>query len=115
MRGRSKKFKTPKITTVIGQNTEVKGDIHFSGGLHVDGTIKGSVVAEREGVTALTLSELGAIEGEVRVPHVLLNGTVIGDVYASERIELAPQSRITATSTITSSRWPWARRSTAIW
>ncbi|MCK5091792.1 MAG: polymer-forming cytoskeletal protein, partial [Gammaproteobacteria bacterium] len=42
----------------------------------------------------LTLSERGRIEGEVRVPHIILNGNIIGDVYASERIELAVQARV---------------------
>lgn len=94
MWGNAKKHKSAKIDTIIGQNTTLEGDVHFSGGLHVDGRIKGNVIAEAGGNSILTLSESGSIEGEVRVPDVILNGTVKGDVHASERIELAPHARV---------------------
>lgn len=95
MWGNAKKHKSAKIDTIIGQNTTMEGDVHFSGGLHVDGRIKGNVIAESGGNSVLTLSESGSIEGEVRVPDVILNGTVKGDVHASERIELAAHARVT--------------------
>lgn len=95
--GRFKKFRPPKISTVIGAGTTIKGDVTFSGGLHVDGVIQGNVLAEPDSTSALTLSEMGAIEGDVRVPHLVLNGTVVGDVFASARVELAQQAKVTGT------------------
>jgi cytoskeletal protein CcmA (bactofilin family) len=95
-----KKIRTPRITTVIGSGTEIKGDITFQNGLHVDGTIKGNVFSDPEDPSAtLTLSELGTIDGNVRVGNVMLNGTVVGDVFAGNRVELAPHARITGTLT----------------
>ncbi|HKJ09421.1 MAG TPA: polymer-forming cytoskeletal protein, partial [Gammaproteobacteria bacterium] len=87
MLGKSKKAKVADIDTLIGQHTEVEGDVRFKGGLHVNGVIKGNVIAEQDSSSVLVLSEQGRIEGEVRVPHVILNGTVTGDVHAGERIE----------------------------
>jgi cytoskeletal protein CcmA (bactofilin family) len=95
MWGKGKKRKITKIDTLVGQRTELRGDVVFSGGLHVDGTIQGNVLAETGEASVLTVSEHGRIEGEVRVPNVVLNGTVQGDVYADERIELAPRARVT--------------------
>ena len=95
MWGRNKHKKVTKIDSLIGQGTEIKGDLHFSGGLHIDGTIKGNVMAKDDSGAVLTLSGQGAVKGEVRVPNCILNGVVIGDVYASEHIELAPNARIT--------------------
>ena len=92
---RPKRRKTVKIQTLIGQHTELQGDVRFSGGLHVDGVIKGNVIAENDSNSMLTLSEHGTIEGEVRVHNIVLNGTVEGDVYAEERIELDACSRVT--------------------
>ncbi len=89
-----KPTKSAKIDTLIGQHTELRGDVVFSGGLHIDGKIKGNVLAENDGNAVLTLSERGVIEGEVKVPHVVLNGTVIGDVHALEHVELASQARV---------------------
>ncbi len=95
MFGNRKKIKTTKIDTLIGRKSEMLGDVRFSGGLHVDGTVKGNVIAEEDASSVLTLSESGTIEGEVKVPNVVLNGTVIGDVHARQHIELATNARIT--------------------
>ena len=89
-----KKHQTARVETLIGQNTEVFGDVVFSGGLHVDGKVSGNVRTRDSSGGTLTLSEHGRIEGEVKVSHIVLNGEVKGDVYAYERIELAPQARI---------------------
>lgn len=95
--GRLKRFKAPKIATVIGNGTAVKGDLQFSGGLHVDGSVHGSVIAEQDDRSTLILSEQGLIEGDVRVPNIILNGKVVGDVYASQRVELASNARVVGT------------------
>ncbi len=93
----SKKFKASKIATVIGHGTEIKGDISFAEGLHLDGAIKGDLTTNHDDAATLTVSEHGSIEGDVRVPNVILNGTVIGDVYASNRVELASKAKVTGT------------------
>lgn len=95
MWGKNKKPKqTAHIDSLIGQNTEIHGDVIFSGGLHVDGIIKGSVVAEKGEDSVLTLSERGTIEGEVKVPNVVVNGAIIGDLHASGHVELAALARV---------------------
>ena len=95
MFGNRKKIKSTKIDSLVGRNTELQGDIRFSGGLHVDGVLKGNVISETGSASVLTLSEHGTIEGEVKVPNVILNGVVVGDVHASEHVELAPNARVT--------------------
>ena len=95
MFGNSRKIKATKIDSLVGRNTELHGDVHFSGGLHVDGVIKGNVISEPGSVSVLTLSEHGTVEGEVKVPNVVLNGVVIGDVYVSEHVDLQPNARVT--------------------
>ena len=94
MFGRKKGFSSARIDSLIGQGTVINGDLVFSGGLHVDGTIKGNVVAEEGSTALLILSESGRIEGEVTVPNMVLNGEIVGDVIGSTRVELAPKSRI---------------------
>lgn len=89
------KSKSTKIDTLIGQNSELHGDVIFSGGLHVDGVIKGNVYAESDSGSILSVSERGLIEGEVRVPNIVLNGSVNGDVHAADHIELAENAKVT--------------------
>ncbi|HEY5565686.1 MAG TPA: polymer-forming cytoskeletal protein [Gammaproteobacteria bacterium] len=82
------------INTLVGADTRVHGDIEFSGGFLVDGYVKGNVKAAKDEQATLSISERGCVEGAVMVPHVLLNGTVKGDVRATERIELGPRARV---------------------
>jgi len=92
----SKKTKTTgaKVDTVIGHQTEIHGDVRFTGGLHVDGTIRGNVYANSDTDAVAIISERGRVEGELRVPSLLINGHIEGDVYASERLDLAKEARI---------------------
>ena len=87
--------RSSNIDTLVGRNTRVEGDFSFTGGLHVDGDIRGNLVADGDPEAVLSISEYGKVEGEVRVPNVVLNGTVVGDVHASERIELATAAKVT--------------------
>jgi len=92
--GKKNTRQNSQIDSLIGSSTEIRGDIHFKDGLHIDGVVKGNVIAEGE-ESMLTMSKDGRIEGEVRVHNLVLNGEVIGDVYASDHIELAPEARVT--------------------
>lgn len=82
------------VDTLIGRQTEITGDVRFTGGLHVDGRIKGKVTAEADKNAMLSVSESGSVEGDVRVPHVVLNGTVEGDVHAAQRLTLSAKARV---------------------
>ena len=95
MFGMGKKASCSRIDTVIGAGTCLEGDLRFSGGLHIDGTVKGNIVAEPGSPAVLTVSEQGRIEGEIRVPNLVLNGAVEGDVHVSERVELAGHAKVT--------------------
>lgn len=91
---KKKNLASTRIDTLIGQGTVIEGNLVFSGGLHVDGKVIGNVVAEAGSEALLILSEFGHIEGEVKVPNMVLNGEIVGDVFASVRVELAPKSRV---------------------
>lgn len=93
MFGRKQRHQAP-IESLIGADTRVHGDIEFSGGFLVDGYVKGNVKAVKDERSTLSISERGCVEGTVMVPHVFLNGTVKGDVRATERVELGPKARV---------------------
>jgi cytoskeletal protein CcmA (bactofilin family) len=82
------------VDTLVGSNSQVNGDLNFTGGCHIDGTVKGNVSADDGSNSALSISEDGMIEGGVTVPYVVLNGIVRGDVIASQRVELGPTARV---------------------
>jgi cytoskeletal protein CcmA (bactofilin family) len=94
MWGNSKKIGSSKIETLIGQSLEVTGDVKFSGGLHLDGKIVGNVSSEDNDNSVLIISDTGRIEGDVSVSYAVINGEVIGNVYASEKLELSSRARV---------------------
>ena len=93
----SKKRSKPqsRIDCLIGAGTRIEGNVSFSGGLRVDGVIKGDVLSEAGHSSTLVLSEQAKIEGAIHVSHVVINGAVIGPVHASEYVELQAKSRVT--------------------
>ena len=100
MFGRARKFKKINInrtgtSTLIGPRTEIHGDVRFSARLHLEGTLKGNVIADENTQSVLTLTREGMIEGDVRVPNVILDGVVVGDIHANDYIELMANARIT--------------------
>ena len=84
-----------RIDSLIGEGTVVEGNVIFSGGLRVDGRVKGNVVAADDQASTLVLSERARVEGEIRVSHAVVNGTVVGPVYAAQYVELQAKSNVT--------------------
>ncbi len=82
------------IDTLIGVKTEIQGDINFTGGLRIDGKIRGNVTATGDASSTLVLSEHAEVEGNVTVPHMILNGRIKGSVHCSERVELQAKAEI---------------------
>lgn len=84
-----------RIDTLIGADTRVEGNIFFSGGLRIDGAVRGNVSEPSDTPSTLILSEQGRVEGAVAAAKIVLNGKVIGPVKAGQFIELQPKARIT--------------------
>jgi cytoskeletal protein CcmA (bactofilin family) len=83
-----------QIDSLIGRGTRIEGDIHFTGGLRVDGEIYGKIVAESVPAT-LVLSEHGTITGQVDASHLIVNGSITGPVRVSTFLEMHSKARIT--------------------
>lgn len=84
-----------RIDSLIGAGTRIEGNVSFTGGLRVDGEIKGNVIADSSKPSTLVLSEQSRVEGEIKVTHLVVNGTIIGPVNASEYLELQAKAKVT--------------------
>ena len=82
------------IETLVGVDTQINGDVHFSGGLRVDGVIRGDVSEPNASPSTLILSENGSIEGAVTASKIVINGKVTGTVKAGQFIEMQSKARI---------------------
>ena len=84
-----------RIDSLVGEGTTVEGNVIFSGGLRIDGRVKGNVLAAGDQPSTLVLSERAKVEGEIRVSHAVINGTVVGPVWAAEYLELQAKCNVT--------------------
>ena len=84
-----------RIDSLIGLGTKIKGDVHFTGGLRIDGEISGNVVADPSKASTLVLSEHAKVDGEISVTHLVVNGTVTGPILAAEYLELQSKAKVT--------------------
>ena len=85
---------TARVDTLIGRSSRIQGDVEFSGGLHIDGQVTGNVRVAPGGDASVSVSEHGVVEGSVEAPQVVLNGTVNGDIVASDRVVLGAKARV---------------------
>ncbi len=89
-----RKIKAPKVDTLIGSLTKLIGDIKFEGGLYLDGNIEGHINGMEDDISTLTISKTGEVNGDIRVPNVIINGVVHGDVFATNRLELSHDAKV---------------------
>src|SRR5690554_736038 len=78
--------------TLISRGTKVVGDLHFTGDLQIEGHVCGNIMAESGNDAKLVVADKGVVEGEIRVPMVIINGNVIGNVHSSKHVELAAKA-----------------------
>ncbi|MGD8174716.1 bactofilin family protein [Marinimicrobium sp. ARAG 43.8] len=78
--------------TLISRGTKVVGDLHFTGDLQIEGTVVGNIIADNGNDAKLVVAERGSVEGEIRVPVVIINGNVNGNVFSGKHVELAAKA-----------------------
>jgi cytoskeletal protein CcmA (bactofilin family) len=83
-----------RIDTLIGSSTRIEGNVLFSGGLRIDGAVRGNVCALPDQPGTIVLSEHARVDGEVQAAHIVVNGTINGPVHAGETLELQPSARV---------------------
>ena len=93
--GKSASKPQNRIASRIGAGTDILGNITFSGGLRIDGNVRGDIVAVDGKPSTVVLSEKARVEGEIRVSHVVVNGTVVGPIIGAEYLELQPKAVVT--------------------
>lgn len=87
-------FQGGNSTTLISKDSEIVGDIRFSGDLEIQGTVRGNITAKTDKAATVRVVEGGHVEGEIHAPNIIINGEVNGDIYAAEHVELAAKANV---------------------
>ena len=88
------KKKQPPLKTLIGEGSQITGDVAFIEGLRIDGQVTGNVHAGQDQASILVISETAKVVGEIVADHIVINGSVKGPVHARLMLELQPKARI---------------------
>lgn len=94
MFGRKKQPATAKIETLIGPGARIEGNLIVTGGVHLEGYVKGNVTTGPDGTAVLSIGPQGIVEGIVEVPRVIVHGEVRGDIRAKDKVELGAGARV---------------------
>ncbi len=81
-------------TTMVSRDTLVTGNIEFTGSLDVEGLVKGNINARPGKEAIVRILPRGRVEGEIRAPVVVIDGSISGDVYATRQLKLASKARV---------------------
>lgn len=84
----------PPIKSLIAQGSRIEGNLQFTEGLRIDGEVFGDTRANPAQSSILVISEAAVVQGEIHADHVIINGTVRGNIHATELLELQPKARI---------------------
>ena len=92
---RDKKGKNCSLATLIGAGTLVDGNLTYSGGIHIDGTVLGDLAPENPDQTSqVWIGEKGIVKGSVRGTDVIVHGSVDGDIFANQSVTIGAKARV---------------------
>ena len=87
-------FQSGNSTTLISKDSEIVGDIKFSGDLEIQGVVSGNIMAKSDSGATVRIVEGGRVEGEIHAPKIIVNGQVNGDIHSAEHVELAAKANV---------------------
>ena len=88
------KRKQPPIKSLIAHGSHISGNVKFTDGLRIDGTLVGDIHANEDQPSILVVSESAAVTGALHADHIIISGNVKGPVHANLMLELQPKARV---------------------
>lgn len=79
-----------QVGTIIGQGTQLKGNVAANASLRIDGEIEGETVTAGE----IIIGDTGVVKAAVKARSALVGGTVTGRMEVAEKLELLPTAKV---------------------
>jgi cytoskeletal protein CcmA (bactofilin family) len=79
-----------KLTAFLDEGSEIEGKYTFSGTVLLNGKFQGEIASP----DTLIIGERGVVNASVRAGTLVVNGELVGNVHASERVELSGKARV---------------------
>jgi cytoskeletal protein CcmA (bactofilin family) len=82
----------PRAVSTLGASIEIKGKVTGEEDLQIDGKVEGSVVLNGQ---RLTVGRSGKLSSEIWAREVVVYGNLMGNVHASDRVEIKKDGSVT--------------------
>ena len=82
-----------ELAGFIGNHCALQGTLRYEGSIRIDGRIDGEIVTDG----SLIVGEGGHIRADIKAGVVVCGGTIEGNVFARERVQLLAPSVLTGT------------------
>jgi cytoskeletal protein CcmA (bactofilin family) len=86
----SRKTVSEEFNGFLAQGTSLTGDLHFSGTLHLNGNVRGSITT----ADVLIIGEHATVEAEIKAGEIQIYGTVSGNINCAGRVEICETGRV---------------------
>lgn len=84
-------IKEGRMSGYIGAGTVLTGDISFQTMLRIDGQLTGRIISE---TGTITIGATGQVDANIAVAAAVINGTVNGDIVATEKLQLGRTAHV---------------------
>ncbi len=84
-------IKEGRLSGFVGHGTVLTGETNFQAMLRVDGHLIGTVASD---TGTLLVGTNGQVDANIMVTAAMINGTVNGDILASEKIQLGRTAKV---------------------
>ena len=81
--------KQQRLETIIGPESNIKGELSSKGTLRIDGTLDGNISADW-----VILGETGVVNGDVAATGMIIGGRIKGNIRASEMVEIRTKGEV---------------------
>lgn len=88
MKSSSHRKALQSIGSVLGAATRLEGTLHVDESVRIDGKLEGNLEQADGNSRWIIIGPCGEIHGDIRAQNISIAGKVIGNIIASESIEL---------------------------
>ncbi len=93
-----KQKKTPAVNsapTYIGRGMRIEGKIYGMRPIWIDGEVRGTI----DSISEVIIGEFAKVDATIRAATIKVNGSVEGELFASNSIEIMPKGRVSGNIT----------------
>lgn len=79
----------PKLDTIVGPESILKGDLVSKGTVKIDGQLEGNVNSD-----CLVIGETGKLTGDVTAREIVIGGRVAGNIHAADGVDILRKGEV---------------------